>query len=302
MLSATQSLTFQKFSDTTSEIGKNERCQSGVFSTSTVFIFLEFAASTFLALIRFHAQIVISQKPGHSGSHFLTVKSRQIIILKHADMTVNLFFDEKLIFDPTSCSILHVQMIQHFSEELQSPLQRDQFFQIGGLTFSASGLGDQYVIEKTVLTVIRWTVKFHLAVTHSLKPSQVKVVEEGILRNQWKLRTAGKRLSPGKPLDCRSLCVMGQSWTLVPVTELPLLFNIVFVPICCPTLCDVRDVVLCSVLRGRVCFHLLIVLWLVTTPLVPFLRLHLRLVNPVYTYLSCFVSRSETNVPQIAAR
>ncbi|KRY19065.1 hypothetical protein T12_3012 [Trichinella patagoniensis] len=141
MLSATQSLTSQKFSGTTSEIEKNERYQSLVIAV-------------------------------------LTVKSRQIIFLEHADTTVDLFFDEKLIFDPTSCSILPAQMIQHFSEELQSPLQRDQFFQIGGLTFSASGLGDQYVIEKTVLTAIRWTVKLHLAVTHSLKPSQVKVVEE----------------------------------------------------------------------------------------------------------------------------
>ncbi|KRY25718.1 hypothetical protein T01_12023 [Trichinella spiralis] len=122
MLSANQSLTSQKFSDITSEIGKNERCQSDVFSTSTVFIFLEFAASTFLALIRFHAQTVILQKPGRSGSHFLTVKSRLIFFQEHADSTVDLFFDEELSFDPTSCSILPAQMIQHFSEELQSPL------------------------------------------------------------------------------------------------------------------------------------------------------------------------------------
>ncbi|KRX74727.1 hypothetical protein T06_12648 [Trichinella sp. T6] len=84
-------------------------------------------------------------------------------------------------------------MIQHFSEELQSPLQRDQFFQIGGLTFSASGLGDHTT-----------------QVTLSLKRSQVKLVEEGILRNQWKPRTARKRLSPGKPLDCRSLVLCSQ--------------------------------------------------------------------------------------------
>ncbi|XP_003366510.1 conserved hypothetical protein [Trichinella spiralis] len=30
-------------------------------------------------------------------------------------------------------------------------------YQIGGLTFSASIVGDQYVIEKTVVTAIRWT-------------------------------------------------------------------------------------------------------------------------------------------------
>ncbi|KRY40603.1 hypothetical protein T01_15436 [Trichinella spiralis] len=86
------------------------------------FIFLEFAASTFLALIRFHAQTVILQKPGRSGSHFLIVKSHLIFFQEHADSTVDLFFDEELSFDPTSCSILPAQMIQHFSEELQSPL------------------------------------------------------------------------------------------------------------------------------------------------------------------------------------
>ncbi|KRX14704.1 hypothetical protein T07_1749 [Trichinella nelsoni] len=243
MLSANQSLTSQKFSDITTEIGQNERCQSDVFSNSTVFIFLEFAASTFLALIRFHAQIVISQKPGRSGSHFLTVKSRLIIFLEHADSTVVFFFDEELSFDPTSCSILPAQMIQHLSEELQSPLQRDQFFQIGGLTFSASGLGDQYVIEKTVVTAIRWTVKFHLA--------QVKVVEEGILRNQWKLRTARKRLSQPVSQEShwsvdRSSCVASYELVMDRVHQ-----------------------------TG-----------------------HLKL---VYSYLSCFVSRSEMNVPRIAA-
>ncbi|KRZ73102.1 hypothetical protein T10_8300 [Trichinella papuae] len=41
-------------------------------------------------------------------------------------------------------------------------------------------------------------------------------------------------------------------------------------------------------------------LWFVTAPLFLFVSLHLRFVKSVSTYLSCFVSRSETNIAQIA--